>query len=74
MEATSTELIDMIVRLLPFIIPLAIIQYGLMAAALVHIFRHTKYRVGNRVLWVILSICINLIGPILYFAIGKGEE
>jgi len=59
---------------LPIIIPLAIVQFGLMAAALIHIFKHNTYRVGNRTLWVIISIVINTLGPILYFAIGKGDD
>jgi hypothetical protein len=59
---------------LPFIIPILIIQYGLMIAALVHILRHKNYRIGNRVVWIIISVVVNTIGPILYFTIGKGEE
>jgi len=66
--------ISLLITLLPLIIPLAVIQIGLMVAALVHIFRHNTYKTGTRALWVILSICINIIGPILYFTIGKGED
>jgi len=74
MEANNTQVMDLLIQYLPFIIPLAIIQVGLLIAALVHIFKHTKYRTGSRTLWVIVSICVNMIGPILYFAIGRGEE
>jgi len=59
---------------LPVIIPLAVIQVGLMVAALIHIFTHKHYRFGNRVLWVVISVVINTIGPILYFVIGRGED
>ena len=59
---------------LPFLIPLALIEVGLMTASLIHIFTHKNYKVGNRVLWVILSIVISTIGPILYFVIGRGEN
>lgn len=65
---------DIIMMYLPFLIPVAVIQIGLMVAALVHILRHKTYKVGNRVLWIIIVVLINLIGPILYFTIGKGEE
>ncbi|MCL2280782.1 PLDc N-terminal domain-containing protein [Candidatus Saccharibacteria bacterium] len=58
----------------PFLIPLIVIQFGLLAAALIHVFRHNKYRVGNRVLWVIVCLCTSVIGPVLYFVIGKGDE
>jgi len=65
---------DLLIGYLPFIIPLAAIQLGLMIAALIHILRHKTYRVGNRALWIVISVCINTIGPILYFAIGRGDE
>lgn len=57
----------------PLIIPLAVIQVGLMVASLVHVLTHKTYRVGNRPLWVVLSF-VSFIGPILYFALGKGDE
>jgi len=59
---------------LPLIIPLFIIQVGLMIAALVHIFKHDTYKAGNRIMWVLVCIFINTIGPILYFIIGRGDE
>ncbi|MCL2694518.1 MAG: PLD nuclease N-terminal domain-containing protein [Oscillospiraceae bacterium] len=55
------------------LIPLVIIQFGLMIAALVHIFKHDTYNTGNRVLWVIVCLCVNMIGPILYFILGRSE-
>ena len=58
---------------LPLLIPLALIEIGLMIAALVHIFTHKRYRVGNRWLWFVLALLVNIIGPVLYFAIGRGE-
>ena len=59
---------------LPFLIPVAVIQLGLMIASLVHIFKHKTYRVGNRTLWVVVCLLINIIGPVLYFTLGKGDE
>ena len=59
---------------LPILVPLAVIELGLMAAALIHIFTHKTYRIGNRIIWVIISILINIIGPILYFIIGRSDE
>lgn len=59
---------------LPLIIPLAVIQFALAIAALIHVLRHNNYRFGNRAMWVIIVLFINIIGPVLYFAAGKGEE
>ena len=58
---------------LPFLIPLLIAQFALFGFALWHILTHKSYKRGNRVMWIILS-CINFIGPILYFVIGKEDE
>lgn len=59
---------------LPFLIPLALLQMGLMIAALVSILRRDNYRRGNRVLWLLVVLLVNTIGPILYFILGRGEE
>ena len=59
---------------LPFIIPLAVIQLSLMIAALVSIFRHKEYKTANRAVWVVVSLLISIIGPILYFVLGKPDE
>ena len=59
---------------LPFLIPLAILEIGLLSAALIHIFTHKTYRVGSRAVWVIVSVALNIIGPVLYFSIGRGDE
>lgn len=64
---------EKIIQMLPFLIPIIIIELVLMIAALVHIFTHKTYRYGNRALWVILSF-VQIIGPILYFVIGRGDE
>ena len=58
---------------LPLIIPLAIIEVALMVAALIHIFTHKHYRLGNRWVWVVISVVVTTIGPILYFILGRGE-
>lgn len=64
---------ESITEYLPFLIPLLVIEVGLTAATLIHIFTHKTYKRGNRILWVILSF-FNIIGPVLYFTIGKGDE
>ncbi|GHU45057.1 hypothetical protein FACS1894111_13170 [Clostridia bacterium] len=64
---------DVFMQYLPFLIPLMIVEIGLTVAALIHVFTHKTYRVGNRILWVILSF-VQIIGPVCYFAFGKGDE
>lgn len=64
---------EWIAEYLPFLIPIVVIQVGLTVLTLIHVFRHKSYKRGSRVLWVILSF-VNIIGPVLYFTMGKGDE
>ncbi|WP_125590922.1 PLDc N-terminal domain-containing protein [Companilactobacillus jidongensis] len=64
---------DIITNNLPLFIPLIILEVGLDLAALIHIFRHKNYRMGNRILWVLLTLLVNPIGAILYFIIGREQ-
>lgn len=59
---------------LPFIIPIIIVELVLMVAALVHLLRHKNFRFGNQILWIVIVAFLQIIGPILYFTIGRGDE
>lgn len=59
---------------IPFLIPLALLQMGLAIAALIHVIRHPHYRFGNMVVWIIVVLIVSIIGPVIYFAFGRGEE
>lgn len=59
--------------MLPILIPLVILEVGLTGAALFHILTHKTYKTGTRTLWIILSF-INIIGPVAYFTLGRGDE
>lgn len=56
------------------ILPVIILNILLAVIALVHVLRHKNYRCGNRALWIVVVLFIQIIGPILYFVIGRGEE
>ena len=61
-------------ELLPFLIPVVIIQISLLGYTIYHILTHNTYKRGNRALWLVLSILLsNFIGPILYFVLGKED-
>ena len=59
---------------LPFLIPLAIVQFILLGYTLYHILTHKNYKRGNRTLWLVIAIIgMEFIGPILYFLLGKED-
>ena len=72
--AGLNEMMEQLYALLPIMIPLAILQTLLMIIALIHVVRHPKYKRGNMVIWLLVVILVNIIGPILYFTIGRGED
>lgn len=59
---------------LPVLLPIILIQFGLMITALVHVLRHSYYRFGNKVVWIVVVVFIQIVGPVVYFAFGRGEE
>ncbi len=62
-------------ELLPFLIPLIVVEFLLLAYTLWHILTHKNYKRGNRTLWLIVAIVgMNYIGPILYFILGREEQ
>ena len=65
---------EKITELLPFLIPLAIVEFALLGYALYHILTHRNYKRGNRTLWlVVVIIGMEFIGPILYFLLGRED-
>jgi hypothetical protein len=59
---------------LPFLIPIIALELILALSALVHIFRHRSFKFGNMFIWIIIVLFLQIIGPIFYFTIGRGEE
>ena len=61
-------------EVLPFLIPLVIVEFALLGYTLYHILTHKTYKRGNRTLWLIITIVLmNFVGPILYFLLGKED-
>lgn len=63
---------EIILKYLPLLIPIALLQFGLMIAALVDVVRREKTK-GPKWVWIIVVVFINLFGPIVYFIFGRDE-
>ncbi|ARF14414.1 MULTISPECIES: PLDc N-terminal domain-containing protein [Sporosarcina] len=59
---------------LPFLIPLIILQLGLAIFSAIHVIRHPHYRFGNQVMWLLIVLLIQFIGPLIYFVFGRGDH
>ncbi|MBM7709854.1 PLD nuclease N-terminal domain-containing protein [Enterococcus lemanii] len=59
---------------LPLFLPLIVLQFGLMVTALIHVLKHPNYRFGNKALWVVVVVLFQIVGPVIYFVFGRGDE
>ena len=59
-----------ILRLLPYFIPLIIIEYGLLIFALVQLVR-SEVNYMPKWGWALIIIFINIIGPVVFLIVGR---
>jgi hypothetical protein len=64
---------DFISKYLPLLIPLIVVQLGLMIFCLVDLSHRAQVK-GPKWLWAILIVFGELIGPVAYLIVGRGEE
>ena len=69
----NNNILDQLMKLLPLLIPLFVIQLGLMIAALLDLIKREKTK-GPKWMWVVIIVFVNMIGPIIYFVLGREEE
>jgi hypothetical protein len=68
------EQLKTIMNMLPLLIPLFVLELALMVIALIDVIRREPERVRwNKVLWIIIIVAVNIIGPIGYLLFGRKE-
>ena len=71
MPLAELELImQELLRLLPYFIPLIIIEYGLLIFALVQLIR-SEVKYMPKWGWALIIIFINIIGPAVFLIVGR---
>jgi Phospholipase_D-nuclease N-terminal len=63
-----------ITQIIALVIPLLLIEVGLLAFALYDLITRKRVRGGNKWVWGIIIVFLNFIGPIIYFVLGREEE
>ena len=59
-------------QLLAIIVPLAVLQFGLLVWALIDLTRaERRVRGDSKVVWALIIIFIGFFGPLLYFVVGR---
>jgi hypothetical protein len=61
-------------QIIALLIPIVVIQLGLMIVALVDLEREERrVRGGSKLVWAVVIVFVNIIGPIVYFMAGREE-
>ena len=61
-------------QVIALVAPIVVIQLGLMIAALIDLERdERRVRGGSKLVWALVIVFINVVGPILYFVAGREE-
>lgn len=66
------ENIGLLKQWLPLLVPVIILELGLMIAALVDLIKREKTK-GPKWVWILVIVLVNLFGPIVYFLVGREE-
>jgi hypothetical protein len=55
------------------LLPLILLQLGLMIAALVDLFRRERVAGGNKWVWGLVIVFVSTFGPLAYFVFGRKD-
>ena len=61
-------------QILLLLAPVILIQLGLMIVALIDLERdERRVRGGHKVVWALVIVFVNIVGPIIYLTVGREE-
>ncbi len=55
------------------LLPLVLLQIGLIVIALVDLSKRRTVRGGRKWLWALIIVGLGLLGPVLYFILGRKD-
>jgi heme/copper-type cytochrome/quinol oxidase subunit 4 len=62
-------------QVIALLLPIVLIQAALMLFALIDLERdERRVRGGNKIVWALIIVFVNVIGPILYLTMGREES
>jgi hypothetical protein len=61
-------------QIIALLAPIVVIQLGLMIAALYDLEKEERQvRGGSKLVWALVIVFVNIVGPIVYFTAGREE-
>jgi hypothetical protein len=67
------EGLDELIKYIPYLIPVVVVQLILLVVALLDLLKREKTR-GPKWVWVLVILFVNMFGPIIYFVFGRDNE
>jgi hypothetical protein len=62
-------------QIIALVVPIILIQLGLMIAALIDLEHEDRHvRGGSKLVWALVIVFVNVVGPIVYFVAGREES
>lgn len=61
-------------RFIALLLPLILVELGLLVSALHDLVRRRRVKGGNKWLWGAIILFVSLVGPILYLVLGREED
>ena len=62
-----------LVQMLPYLVPFVALQTILLVVALVDLARRDHVAGGNKIIWAVVIVTVQLIGPVIYLFAGRKE-
>jgi hypothetical protein len=61
-------------QIIALLAPIVVIQVGLLIAGMIDLGRDERHvRGGNKIVWALVIVFVNLLGPIIYFVAGRED-
>lgn len=67
------ENIESIIQMLPYLGPIIVLNLVLLVIALVDIRKRQYVTGGNKIIWIMVTVLLQTIGPIAYLVFGRKE-
>ena len=64
---------DSLNQALPYLVPVIILEFGLLIFGLVDLYKRKYVRGGNKIIWVLIMVFVSIIGPVVYLTFGRKE-
>lgn len=65
---------QVIKEMLPFLIPVVLVEMVLLIVALMDLVKREYVRGGNKIVWALLIVFVGIIGPVVYLIAGRQEK